>query len=147
AVASTLRGRFGTLVIGQAPPRSAKAAALVGNVLCPVQPCDLLPAATGKGFSKCSFGYLVAATGAGEYRNWRNPLGQVVRSSSLNSEHRARTRQALRRNAAESLIRRHRHDQAAGIGKAIEPACRWLGASGIDIDDIGGIERHVRAVA
>ena len=106
-----------------------------------------MPAATGKGFGKCSFGYLVTAAGAGEYRNWRNPLGKIVRSSSLNSEHCAGTRHALRRNAAKSLIRRHRHDQAAAIGKAIEPACCWPRAAGIDIDDIGGIERHLCAVA
>ncbi len=134
-------------MIGETPPRSAKPAALVGNVLIAVQPCDLLPAATGEGFSKRLFGRLVATAGAGEYRNWRNPLCQIVRGSSLNSEHCAGTREALPRNPAKSLIRRHRHDQAAAIGKTIEPACRWLRAAGIDIDDIGGIERHLRAVA
>src|SRR5205085_9789512 len=131
--------RFRASMIGEAPPWSAKPTALVRNVLVPVKPCDLLPAATGKGFGECAFGYLVAAAGAGEYLNWRNPLCQIVRSSSLNSEHRAGIRQALRRNAAKSLIRRHRHDQTAAIGKAIEPECRWPRAAGIDIDDIGDI--------
>ena len=41
--------------IGEAPSRSAKPATLVGNVLVSIQSCDLLPAATGKGFGKRAF--------------------------------------------------------------------------------------------
>ena len=53
-------------ILGEAPPRSAKPAALLSNVLVSIQSRDLLPAAMREGFGQRSFGHLVAASAQGK---------------------------------------------------------------------------------
>ena len=135
------------LAVGEAPSRSAKPATLVGNLLIAVEPRHLLPAALGEGFGQRAFRYLVTASGAGKDRNRRNPVRQIIPGPTLDAKHRAGLRHSLQRLRTKALVRRHRQDQAPAIGEAVEPAFGWPGAAGVDVNDIGFIERNQRAVA
>src|ERR1700681_445954 len=126
---------------GEAPSGSADPAALLGNVFVAVQARDLLPASFGKRFGQRAFGCLVAVSGAGKDRNPRNPSRQIVMTAPLDSKYRAGTRHSLDRLCPKTLIRRHRQDQAPAIGETIEPVLGRPRAAGIDVDDIGLIER------
>jgi hypothetical protein len=68
-------------------------------------------------------------------------------TATLDSKDSAGARHSLRRNCPKALVGRHRQDQAPAIGEAIEPAFGRPRAAGIDVNDIGCIERNQRAVA
>jgi hypothetical protein len=136
-----------TLAGGEAPSRSADPAAFFGNVFVAIEPRDLLPASFGKRFGQRAFGCLVAASGAGKDRHGRNPSRKIVKTAPLDPKHRAGTRHLLPRFCPKTLVRRHRQDQASAVGETIEPVLGRPRAAGIDVDDIGLIERHRSAVA
>ena len=93
---------------------------------CLVQPCECATA-TAKARQSASSDASSRPTAQGKSQP-ANPLRQISRLS-LN---RNRTGIAMRTGAmAQIPIRRHRHDQAAAIGKAVEPACRRRRADGV----------------
>ena len=67
-------GRSGISAIGETPPRSAKPATVVGNLLIAIQASDLLPATFREGFGERALGRLVTVSGAEKDRNRRNPV-------------------------------------------------------------------------
>ena len=119
----------------------------VGDLPMAIETRDLLPASLGEGLGQRPLGRLVAASGAGKDRNRRNPARDIILTAPLDSKHRAGTREPFRRHGAKALVRRHRQDQASAIGEAVEPAFGRPRAAGIDVNDIGFIERNQRAFA
>jgi hypothetical protein len=136
-----------TLAGGEAPSGSADPAALFGNVFVAIQARDLLPASFGKSFGQRAFGCLVAVSGAGKDRHGRNPSRKIVMTAPLDPKHRAGTRHLLPRFCPKTLVRRHRQDQTPAISETIEPVLGRPRAAGIDVDDIGLIERNQSPVA
>src|SRR5882672_6695762 len=135
------------LAVGETPPRSAKPAALLGNVLISIQPGDLLPLSFREGIGQRTFRLFVTTAFARKDRNRRNPLCEIIASSALDQKHRACPGHAFRRSAAKALPRCHRENQSPAICETIKPALGWSRAAGIDIDDVSLVERHRSAVA
>src|SRR5712664_1176927 len=135
------------LAVGKAPSRSANPATLLGNLLIAIEPRHFLPAALGEGFGQRAFRRLVTASGAWKDRNRRNPVRQIIPGPTLDAKHRPGLRHSLQRLRTKTLVRRHRQVPAPAIGEGIEPAFGRPRAAGIDVNDIGFIERNQRAVA
>src|SRR6266436_7668715 len=71
------RSRYCTLAVGEAPFRSTKPAAFLGNLLAAIEACNLLPATLREGRGQRTLRRLVAASGARKDRNRRNPGREV----------------------------------------------------------------------
>ena len=66
---------------------------------------------------------------------------------ALDPEHCAMPLDRPRRRSHKSLVRRQPQNKPTAIGKAIKPNVGWPRRSSIDVDDIGGVELHSRAIA
>jgi hypothetical protein len=75
------------------------------------------------------------------------PGRKIIPTATLDAKDRTGTCHSLQRLCTKALVRRHRQDQTPAVGEAIEPAFSRPRAAGIDVNDIGLIERNQRAVA
>src|SRR5215472_9161353 len=139
-------GRRG-LVVGQGPTGSAQPAALFRQLVATVEPCYALGTTLFKGGLERCRRRLVTSALAPKDGNTGDTRCQEFLAAALDPEHRAMPLDRPRRKSCKPLVRRQRQNEPTAIGKAIEPNVGWPRRSGIDVDDIGSVELHPRAIA
>jgi len=131
----------------EAPLRGPQPAVPFRHFEAAAEPSDFLPASLREPLGEGRFRQRVACALAGEDRDRRNPPRDELTRPALDAEHRPAS---LDRNwgiaARKSSVRRQRQNEPAALRQPVEPNVDGSRRAGVDIDQIGSLERHDGAV-
>src|SRR5207302_3277912 len=133
--------------IGQAPARSAHPAIFFRHIVPPIEPPHLThPACLERGIER-GLGCLIAHAFARKDRDGRDALGRILVAVPRDAKDCPAAFERYSRVASEALVRGQRENEPTAFGEAIEPGIGRPGGAGVDQDDVGRLERDLRAVA